>query len=130
MSLFDHISIRTDDIDTVRRFYQATLASLGVQQKFFAERPKGGVAGFGRDRVELFIEAAPLQKRDPIHLAFSARSQHEVNIFHAAALAAGGQDNGKPGLRPNYHEHYYAAFIIDPCGNNVEAVFQDANPDV
>ncbi|RZK77644.1 MAG: VOC family protein, partial [Methylobacterium sp.] len=78
-------------------------------------------AGFGRGKASFFL-AEGSTRTGVSHLAFAARSQAEVDAFHAGAVAAGGQDNGAPGLRPRYHAGYYAAFVIDPDGNNVEAV--------
>ncbi|MGP9549151.1 MULTISPECIES: VOC family protein [unclassified Halomonas] len=124
MSIFDHISLTTDRLQEMQSFYEAALAPLGIMKKFYVDRPEGGVAGFGRDRVEFFIGARTGGTHTPIHLAFRAGSRDEVAAFHRQALAAGGTDNGAPGIRPKYHDSYYAAFIIDPAGNNVEAVFQ------
>jgi catechol 2,3-dioxygenase-like lactoylglutathione lyase family enzyme len=123
MNLFDHIGIKTFDLEATRRFYRVALGPLGVEEMFFVERPDGGVAGFGRNQAQFFVGSAPSPSQTPIHLAFSARSRDEVDAFHANALAAGGKDNGAPGVRPKYHKDYYAAFVLDPCGNNVEAVF-------
>jgi predicted lactoylglutathione lyase len=69
-----------------------------------------------------WLQASNDEPRTHQHVAFTARSRAEVDAFHAAALAAGGKDNGGPGLRPHYHPHYYGAFVFDPDGNNVEAV--------
>ena len=124
MSVFDHISLKTTRLAEMQRFYETVLAPLGIEKKFFIDRPEGGVAGFGRERVEFFIMSAPGQEPTPLHLAFRARNREEVAAFHAGAVSAGGADNGAPGIRPNYHDAYYAAFVIDPDGNNVEAVFQ------
>ncbi|AQZ53001.1 Glyoxalase-like domain protein [Martelella mediterranea DSM 17316] len=124
MSIFDHVSLKTTRLADMQRFYEAALAPLGIEKKFFIDRPEGGVAGFGRERVELFIIGASGPMPTPLHLAFRARNREEVAVFHAGAVSAGGADNGAPGIRPNYHDAYYAAFVIDPDGNNVEAVFQ------
>ncbi|MBP0617444.1 VOC family protein [Jiella mangrovi] len=124
MSIFDHLSLRTTRLEEMQRFYEAALAPLGIDRKFLVDRPDGGVAGFGRDRVEFFLGAVQGTEPTPAHIAFRANDREEVSAFYAAALAAGGTDNGAPGIRPKYHEAYYAAFVIDPAGNNVEAVFQ------
>jgi catechol 2,3-dioxygenase-like lactoylglutathione lyase family enzyme len=126
MSIFDHISIKVGDMTAANAFYQAALEPLGIEQKFLVERPGGHTAGYGRDKVRFFIGNGATLAQGSVHLAFEARSRSEVDAFHAAALAAGGQDNGEPGLRPRYHDNYYAAFVIDPAGNNVEAVYQGA----
>lgn len=124
MSIFDHVSLKTTRLEETQRFYEAALAPLGIDKKFYVERAEGGVAGFGRQGVDLFIGAVRGPEPTPVHMAFCANNREEVDAFHAAALAAGGTDNGTPGIRPKYHEAYYAAFVIDPAGNNVEAVFQ------
>ena len=79
------------------------------------------VAGYGRDRPTFWISEG--EKQSPAtHVALVAENRAQVDAFHGAALAAGGTDNGGPGLRPHYHEHYYGAFVLDPDGNNIEAV--------
>ncbi|WP_176086414.1 VOC family protein [Martelella sp. HB161492] len=124
MSIFDHVSLKTTRLTEMQRFYEAALAPLGIERKFFVDRPEGGIAGFGRDRAEFFIGGAPGAEPTPVHLAFRACDRAQVVAFHAAALTAGGVDNGGPGIRVKYHDAYFAAFIIDPAGNNIEAVFQ------
>ncbi|QSQ27158.1 VOC family protein [Pyxidicoccus parkwayensis] len=116
--LIDHVAIRVKDFDASKRFYRAVLGVLGVPISDDNEHT------FSAD--ELYI--GPLDAGAPpsphgIHLAFQARDQETVHRFHAAAIAAGGRDNGAPGLR-RYHANYYAAFVLDPDGNNIEAVFQ------
>ncbi len=123
MSIFDHVSLKTTRLEEMQRFYETALAALGIDKRFYVERAEGGVAGFGRERVELFIGGVEGAEPAQIHVAFRAKDREEVEAFHAAALAAGGTDNGAPGIRPKYHDTYYAAFVIDPAGNNVEAVF-------
>lgn len=109
--LLDHVQLVVRDLEACRRFYGAVFGVLGVPVEdgdgyFFAD--------------ELFVSAgAPPTGR--AHLAFQARDRASVDRFHAAALAAGGRDNGAPGLR-GYHPDYYAAFVLDPEGNNIEAV--------
>ncbi|WP_337246095.1 VOC family protein [Luteimonas sp. gir] len=124
MSIFDHVSLKTTRLEETQRFYEAALAPLGIFKRLSIERAEGGVAGFGRERVEFFMVGVQGSDPSPIHLAFRARDCKEVEGFYAAALAAGGTDNGAPSIRPKYHEAYYAAFVVDPAGNNVEAVFQ------
>lgn len=124
MSIFDHISIKVGDSVAMNAFYKAALAPLGVTQKFLVERTEGLIGGNGREQVNFFVAQATSAAEAGIHLAFVAGSKAEVDTFYAAAIAAGGQDNGPPGVRAKFHESYYEAFIIDPDGNNVEAAFQ------
>ena len=117
--LIDHIQLVVKDLEASLRFYAAIFQVLGIP-----------IAGSGEDHFwadELFIstassEAALGHLTGRHHLAFQARDQAMVDAFHQAALAAGGKDNGAPGFR-KYHPGYYAAFVIDPDGNNIEAVF-------
>jgi catechol 2,3-dioxygenase-like lactoylglutathione lyase family enzyme len=114
----DHIAFAVADVKRSKRFYQQCLAPLGLQ--LIAEID--GWAGFGRDnRGELwFGEDARAQL--PMHIAFVAEDRASVDRFYQAGIAAGGKDNGAPGLREIYHPHYYGAFLIDPDGHNIEAV--------
>jgi catechol 2,3-dioxygenase-like lactoylglutathione lyase family enzyme len=113
--LIDHVHLRVADLDASKRFYIAVLESLGV--------PPGMSTKDFFQADELFItprdEGAPSSH---VHLAFQARDQAMVAAFYKAALAAGGRDNGAPGER-HYHPGYYGAFVLDPDGNNIEAVF-------
>lgn len=115
--VIDHVVLGVRDIAASCAFYQRALAPLGV--RVMLDLP--GYVGFGDGgRPWLFVATrAPTER---VHVAFSAESRDLVDAFHAAALAAGGQDNGAPGPRPKYHEHYYGAFVYDPDGNNIEAV--------
>lgn len=83
--------------------------------------------GFGRERPQLWIGTGT-QHRPGIHIAFTTESRALVDAFYAAAIAAGGRDNGKPGLRPHYHADYYGAFVLDPDGHNIEAVCHKSEP--
>ena len=84
--------------------------------------PEGKTGGMGAGGMpDLWLTQGQAQK-PPVHLAFNAADRATVDAFHEAAITAGGKDNGKPGLRPHYHQHYYGAFVIDPDGNNIEAV--------
>ena len=118
--MFDHVAINVSDIDASRRFFEQALAPLGYDVSFESPTWVGMGAGGRHD--------FGLVRRDPVgatvHLAFEAADRQTVDAFHAAALAAGGKDNGPPGLREDYGEHYYAAFVIGPDGHNVEAVTQ------
>lgn len=114
--LIDHVHLIAQDLDKTKRFYAAVLGALG-------RRIEGeGDGYFWSD--ELFVSLADQHTRGTtrVHLAFQANDEATVQRFHAAALAAGGTDNGAPGLRP-YHPGYYGAFVIDPDGNNIEAVY-------
>ena len=122
--MIDHAGISVSDWDKAKAFYDAAFAPLGVTMLHVVpEKFTGGVkvGGYGREKPDFWLHGAG----DPgpgRHYAFTARSRGEVDAFHKAALAAGGRDNGAPGLRPQYHENYYGAFVFDPDGNNVEAV--------
>ena len=117
--LIDHVQLVVRDLSAARRFYTAVLASLNI--------PIGGAADGYFWADELFIstpdsEAAQGNLTGRHHLAFQAQSPDLVDAFYQAALANGGRDNGSPGERP-YHPGYYAAFVLDPDGNNIEAVY-------
>ena len=115
--LIDHVHLIAADLDKARRFYAAVLGALG--RRIDGEGP----GYFWSD--ELFVSVADASTRGAtrVHLAFQAQDEATVQRFHAAGLAAGGTDNGAPGLRPQYHPGYYGAFVIDPGGNNIEAVY-------
>ncbi len=113
--LIDHIHLRAGDLEATKRFYRAVLAVLDVP---FNEDERH------LDCDELWIDAG--EPATHVHLAFQARDQETVRRFHQAGLAAGGRDNGGPGERP-YHPGYYGAFLWDPDGNNIEAVFHGPN---
>jgi len=116
--VFDHVGFNVSNFAQARQFLSQALAPLGIVVTQEGEgwamvgRPGEGQLWFGA------FGAAP----GPIHVAFAATSREQVRQFHAAALAAGGQDNGAPGLRPHYHANYYGAFVIGPDGHNFEAV--------
>jgi lactoylglutathione lyase len=117
--LIDHIQLVVKDIAAAKRFYTAVLGVLNI--------PIGGESEDYIWADELFISSKDSAAADGVltgrtHFAFQAKNREAVERFHTAALAAGGRDNGKPGERP-YHPGYYAAFVIDPDGNNIEAVF-------
>jgi len=117
--LIDHLQLVVRDLEASRKFYQAVLASLelpiGASEKEFFWADELFVSG--KDSV-----AAQGRLTGPTHFAFQAKDEAMVRAFHAAACANGGKDNGAPGLRP-YHPGYYAAFVLDPDGNNIEAVY-------
>jgi catechol 2,3-dioxygenase-like lactoylglutathione lyase family enzyme len=109
--LIDHIQLRAKELETTKRFYRAVLDVLGVPYN---------EDGTHLDCDEIWIDAG--EPATHIHLAFQAKDRQAVERFHKAGIEAGGRDNGGPGERP-YHPGYYAAFLYDPDGNNIEAVF-------
>ena len=121
MISLDHVGIAVADYPRSKAFYEQALAPLGLKLLMeFSE----AAAGFGRDngeRPSFFIEAHGEPARGRLHIALRAQSRAEVDAFHAAAIAAGGTDNGAPGLRW-YHADYYGAYVLDPDGNNIESV--------
>lgn len=123
--MIDHLSIKVSDVARARAFYEAVFGVLGLAELLLPPPEGNGgavVVGFlAHDETSFWIEEGQAE-RPPLHIAFRADDRGRVDAFHAAALAAGGRDNGAPGLRPSYHAHYYGAFVLDPDGNNVEAV--------
>lgn len=122
--MIDHAGIVVKDWSRAKAFYDAALAPLGAKLLHMVpEEYTGGakVGGYGRDKPDFWLHEGS-EPGPGRHYAFTAASRAEVDAFHAAALTAGGRDNGAPGRRPHYHEHYYGAFVIDPDGNNIEAV--------
>ncbi|HYU14984.1 MAG TPA: VOC family protein [Candidatus Acidoferrum sp.] len=119
--MYDHIGLKVKDVDRSVRFYQAALAPLG---HVLCSRDDAG-AGLGpKGEPALWLYLAGKGATGAgAHVAFRARDRASVDAFHRAGLEAGGRDNGPPGLRTDYSPTYYAAFLIDPDGNNVEAVF-------
>ena len=117
--MYDHIGIKVRDLEASVAFYAATLAPLG-HVKGYADKT---TAGFGpQDAPALWLYKSDRPAGPGTHIAFRAADRAAVDRFYAAAMKAGGRDNGKPGLRPDYSPTYYAAFVIDLDGNNVEAV--------
>jgi catechol 2,3-dioxygenase-like lactoylglutathione lyase family enzyme len=118
----DHISLSVEDYEKAKAFYSAALKALrgGVLMEFpMNEGAK--VMGLGSDG-HAFLWISSSGKANHQHIAFRAENRDQVDAFYAAAIAAGGTDNGGPGLRPDYSEHYYAAYVLDPEGHNIEAV--------
>jgi catechol 2,3-dioxygenase-like lactoylglutathione lyase family enzyme len=123
--MIDHIGVAVADFNRAKTFYETALKplGLGVVMEVTAEETGGDAhAGFGADDKAFFWIGAGARPRGGTHVAFLARTRAEVDAFHRAAMAAGGRDNGAPGLRPHYHANYYGAFVLDPDGNNIEAV--------
>ena len=125
--LLDHVSITVSDLDRAGGFYDAVLGALGVTRAWRRDdRIRYGERG-GPGATFVSIVGGPgVPAGGPRHWAFRAPTRAAVDAFHAAGLAHGGTDDGAPGLRPAYHEHYYGAFLLDPDGNRVEAVCHEA----
>jgi catechol 2,3-dioxygenase-like lactoylglutathione lyase family enzyme len=120
--MYDHIGLKVKDLDASVRFYTAALGALGHE---LASSDESG-AGLGpRGAPALWLYAASGKPAAGTHVALRASSRAQVDRFHADGLEAGGRDNGRPGLRTDYSPNYYAAFLTDPDGNNVEAVFME-----
>jgi catechol 2,3-dioxygenase-like lactoylglutathione lyase family enzyme len=119
--MLDHVSIGVRDIDRAKRFYDAVLQSLG----YACLTESADLLGYGGEVVAFWIAPAerpvPRDERSGLHFCFTAPNRDAVAAFHAAAMRAGGQDNGAPGLRAEYGPDYYAAFVIDPDGYRIEA---------
>ena len=116
--ILDHIGLAVRDFARSATFFRRALAPLGIQTVLEGE----GWAMLGKDgRPEFWIGVHGMPP-GPIHIAFGAESRDQVRAFHRAALAAGGRDNGAPGIRAKYHPDYYGAFVFDPDGHNIEAV--------
>lgn len=121
--MLDHIGVSVTDLKRALAFYDRALAPLGIGRVMsFPDEGEPQGVGYGADRKPFFWVSAHGPASGPIHVAFAAPDQAAVRAFHAAALAAGGRDNGAPGLRVEYHPTYYGAFVLDPDGNNLEAV--------
>jgi len=116
--MIDHVILNVGDVARSRAFYVEALKPLGYD--IVMEFPRG--VGFGPAGKPIFWVSGREPAQTAVHVAFSAERRETVDEFHAAALKAGGKDNGGPGLRKQYHPSYYGAFILDPDGNNVEAV--------
>jgi catechol 2,3-dioxygenase-like lactoylglutathione lyase family enzyme len=123
--MLDHIGFSVSNLKVSRIFYEKALKPLGITPLMEVTPEMTGTSdshvGFGADRPFFWIGTGG-KVSVATHVAFATESRKIVDEFYAAAIAAGGRDNGKPGLRPHYHENYYGAFVLDPDGNNVEAV--------
>lgn len=120
--MIDHIGLAVSDVERSRAFYAAALAPLGYRALQTLKNDLGNDIVMMGDHEPFFVIAGGERVGEGNHVAFRAATRAQVDAFHAAALAAGGKDNGGPGLRPQYHENYYAAFVHDPDGMNIEAV--------
>jgi catechol 2,3-dioxygenase-like lactoylglutathione lyase family enzyme len=116
--MLDHLGLPVSEYAKSKRFYESVLAPLGYEviMEFGASTAGLGAAG----KPDFWISQGAAG--GPVHVAFASPDRSTVDAFHKAALAAGGSDNGAPGLRPEYHPSYYGAFVLDPDGNNIEAV--------
>ena len=116
--MLDHIGLRVSAYAKSKRFFESALAPLGYEviMEFGGSTAGLGAAG----KPDFWISQG--EAGGPVHVAFASPDRATVDAFHEAALAAGGSDNGAPGLRPEYHPNYYGAFVLDPDGNNIEAV--------
>ncbi|HEY2410257.1 MAG TPA: VOC family protein [Polyangiaceae bacterium] len=128
MASIDHVTLVVSDYARSKAFYEKALLPLGIK----VIKDFGQACGFGRDNMpDFWIGTGPssfqtaehLQTITPTHVAFSAQNRSQVAAFHQAALAAGAKDFGAPGVRAHYHENYYGAFVLDPDGHDIEAVF-------
>lgn len=126
--MIDHLSTYATDYPKTKEFYHKVMAALGHElvMEFTAdwnpEFPTQRMCAFGPPQQPIFWIIEVKHAASPRHIAFSAKDQNQVEVFHKEGLDNGGSNNGEPGLRPMYHEHYFAAFLFDPDGNNVEAV--------
>jgi catechol 2,3-dioxygenase-like lactoylglutathione lyase family enzyme len=115
--MLDHVSLKVTDYQRAQAFYDAALKPLGLGRLMGDGQH---FAGYGDDAPFFWIGQGI--QNGGTHVAFAAKDRATVDAFHAAAIAAGGRDNGGPGLRPQYHPTYYGAFVLDPDGHNIEAV--------
>jgi catechol 2,3-dioxygenase-like lactoylglutathione lyase family enzyme len=123
--VIDHLTMGVSDAVVSRRFYARALAPLGFSEIGPWSEANREVA-FGLEDADDFAISEQYEAGGQLHIAFAADTRTQVDAFHEAALAAGGRDNGGPGLRPEYSANYYGAFVLDPDGHNVEAVCHEA----
>jgi catechol 2,3-dioxygenase-like lactoylglutathione lyase family enzyme len=119
--VIDHVTIGVSDLARSAEFYRRALSTLGFRDFGPWEEGDPDVA-FGTDGADDFAISLNYKTGAPVHIAFAAERRQQVDAFYAAALEAGGTDNGAPGFRPEYSDGYYGAFVLDPDGNNIEAV--------
>jgi catechol 2,3-dioxygenase-like lactoylglutathione lyase family enzyme len=118
MARIEHVTVGVRDLAASRAFYEAALVAVGLDQTL--ESP--GQVFFGDGRSWRFVISSRYTTGAPVHVAFGAETVEQVQAFHERGLAAGGRDNGAPGPRPQYSDSYYAAFLLDPDGHNIEAL--------
>ena len=117
--MLDHVTIGVTDVERSKKFYDRALRPLGIA-RLYAEAEQ--YAGYGISPKAFFWIGLRDTSQTGSHIAFTAQDRATVDRFHAEAIAAGGRDNGQPGIRPDYHPDYYGAFVLDPDGHNIEAV--------
>ncbi|WP_426437319.1 VOC family protein [Bradyrhizobium genosp. P] len=117
--MLDHVTISITDIERSKAFYDQALQALGIS-RLYAEGAQA--AGYGIRPKAFFWIGARSTPQTGAHIAFTATDRATVDRFYEDAIKAGGRDNGRPGIRPHYHAHYYGAFVLDPDGHNIEAV--------
>ena len=123
--MLDHIGIKVTDIAKAKAFYDKALAPLGVgvvMEVSAEESPEGAFIGYGEGFKPYFWVNEQERATELVHVAFATDARAKVDAFYKAAMAAGGRDNGPPGVREHYHPTYYGAFVLDPDGHNIEAV--------
>jgi catechol 2,3-dioxygenase-like lactoylglutathione lyase family enzyme len=123
--MIDHIGFAVSNVEHSKAFYVKALKPLGISVILEVTAEQTGAdahAGFGKDDKAFFWIGGGVKPRGGTHVAFTAPTRADVDSFYRTALAAGGRDNGAPGLRPHYHPNHYGAFVLDPDGNNIEAV--------
>jgi catechol 2,3-dioxygenase-like lactoylglutathione lyase family enzyme len=117
--MLDHVTIGVSDLERSKAFYDKALKAIGIE-RLYSEGVES--FGYGTHKKAFFWVGLKPSAITGVHVAFAVPDRAAVDCFYAAALGAGGRDNGKPGLRPNYHPYYYGAFVLDPDGHNIEAV--------
>ncbi len=117
--MIDHVGFGVSDYEASKGYYERALEPLGIE---LLMEPVPNIGGFGREGKPFFWISGGRPVQTGLHVAFACENRELVDAFHAAAIAAGGTDNGPAGPRPIYHPHYYGAFVLDPDGNNIEAV--------
>jgi len=125
--MFDHVKFGTRNYAASKAFYLKALAPLGITAGAEGE-PSYGIELVQKGNITSFILFETTEKPAHLHIAFIAQTREQVDGFYRAAMEAGAKDNGPPGLRPKYHANYYAAFVIDPDGHNIEAVCHAPSP--
>lgn len=127
--MIDHTGVAVSNFGQSKAFYEKALAPIGyvlIMELPASVTGSADVAGFGEPPKPDFWIASGSPNKPPVHIAFRVPSRAKVDAFYKAAIAAGGTDNGSPGLRPHYHPNYYGAFVRDPDGHNIEAVCHEA----
>jgi catechol 2,3-dioxygenase-like lactoylglutathione lyase family enzyme len=123
--MLDHVTISVADYGLAKSFYCSVLSTINISLLFEKSAEAGGMqAGFGAANKPFFWISHRTILGGPVHIAFGAKSREEVQSFYDAALNFKAQDNGPPGMRPQYHPLYYSAFVLDLDGNNIEAVYK------